>query len=75
MTPFTLDDFDRALEKIGERLSKFEPMGSDSIQFRTFSGKMAPFTFKTQLESCFLIKLKNAEVCIEYIVSIYYLPV
>ncbi|CAN0343249.1 unnamed protein product, partial [Ectocarpus fasciculatus] len=62
MVPFTIEDFDSAIEKIGEKLSKLAALGSDAVQLRSFSGRMAPFVFKTQLESCFLVKLKNAEV-------------
>ena len=62
MVPFTIEDFDCAIEKIGDKLSKIAVLGSDAVQLRSFSGRMTPFTFKTQLESCFLVKLRNAEV-------------
>lgn len=66
MVPFTIEDFDSAIEKIGEKLSKLAALGSDAVQLRSFSGRMAPFVFKTQLESCFLVKLKNAEVKLNF---------
>lgn len=62
MVPFTIEDFDSAIEKIGEKLSNFAMLSSDSVQLMSFSGRMTPFTFKMQLESCFLVKLRNAEV-------------
>ena len=62
LVPFTLQDFDNAIEKIGESLSKKEALGSNSILLRTFAGRMTRHTFKIQIESCFAVKMNNAEV-------------
>lgn len=60
--PFTLQDYDNAIEKIGENLLKFPALSSDAVQFRAFFGRMGPHTFKTQLESIFTVRFKNSEV-------------
>ncbi len=62
LVPFTLEDYDSAIEKIGSGLLRLGAVSSDSIDMKTFHGRLRPHELKTQLEGCFAVPFKNAEV-------------
>ena len=64
--PFTIEDTERANEKLGIGLMHYGTLKSDSVQLQSFRGHLRPFVFKMQLEKLIMRRFSNAEVNYNY---------
>lgn len=62
MVPFTEQDAEAAIDKLGRALLSVETLCNESPAVLSFRGSLSPFVFKVQLDKCFLLKMKRAEV-------------